>query len=89
LRPFIHAVPINNLFGFGGDPFSPFSSVGYGQQTRIWLTRPLQQEINAGVLTETETIHIAKRILQDNQKDCFDLDGTRAAIRSALQVATS
>ncbi|MCJ8328655.1 MAG: amidohydrolase family protein [Lentisphaeria bacterium] len=81
LRGFIHSVPINKLFGFGGDSFHPHSSVAYGQQTRNWLTRALQQEVDEGMLTETEAIHIAQRILQDNQMDCFDLVGTRAAIR--------
>ncbi|MCJ8328656.1 MAG: amidohydrolase family protein [Lentisphaeria bacterium] len=87
LRSFIHSVPINKLFGFGGDVFDPFTSVAFSHQTRKWLNWALQQEVDENLLTETEAIHIVQRILQDNQKHCFDLEGTRTAIQTKLNNA--
>jgi hypothetical protein len=64
-------VPINKLFGFGGDAFLPAQSVGFALQTRQWLTRTLHAEVNEGYLRLPEAIHIARRLLHDNQHDLF------------------
>ncbi len=81
VRRMIHAVPINKLFAFGGDTFWPAASVAYAAQARTWLTRALQAEVDDGLLTERQAIAIATRLMQTNQRDCFDIEGTRAAIR--------
>ncbi|HLK58790.1 MAG TPA: amidohydrolase family protein [Chthonomonadaceae bacterium] len=81
VRRFIHAVPANKLFGFGGDSFWPWASVAYAAQARHWLTRALEAEVVEGLLTEAEGLALAERFLQGNQRECFDLEGTRAAIR--------
>ncbi|HLV36985.1 MAG TPA: amidohydrolase family protein [Spirillospora sp.] len=83
VRRFIHTVPINKLFVFGGDTGWPSASVAYAKQARRWLTRALQAEINDGMLTEAQAIRLATRLMRDNQRDCFDIDGTRAALRAA------
>ena len=87
VRRFLHAVPINKLFIFGGDTFWPSQSVAFAAQARLWLTRTLQAEIDADFLSEQEAINLATRLMQGNQRDCFDLDGTRAALHTQLAVA--
>ena len=52
VRRFLHAVPSNKLFGFGGDTFWPTSAVAYSIQARRGLRRALEAEIAAGDLTE-------------------------------------
>lgn len=84
VRRMIHAVPINKLFAFGGDTFWPAASVAYAAQARAWLTRALQAEVDDRLLTERQAIAVAARLMQANQRACFDLDGTRAAIHREL-----
>lgn len=86
VRRMIHAVPANKLLVFGGDSFVPTVSVGFAIQARAGLTRALQAEVNDGQLTEQQAISLARRFMQDNQRACFDLDGTRAAIHAQLAV---
>ena len=40
-------------------------------------------EVSEGLLTEQQAMDVASRIMHDNQYDCFDLTGTRAAIAAA------
>ena len=84
VRRMIHAVPLNKLFAFGGDTFWPAAAVAYAAQARAWLTRALQAEVDDRLLTEHQAIAVAERLMQTNQRECFDLDGTRAAIRRSL-----
>ena len=86
VRRMIHAVPANKLFVFGGDSFWPNASVAYAIQARRWLTRALQAEVDDGLLTEQQAIAFATRIMRTNQEECFDLEGTCAAIRRAAAV---
>jgi predicted TIM-barrel fold metal-dependent hydrolase len=83
IRRMIHAVPANKLFAFGGDSFVPAASVGYAFQARAGLTRALQAEVDAGDLSEKQAISLAQRFMQSNQRACFDLEGTRAAIHAS------
>jgi hypothetical protein len=80
-------VPSNKLFGFGGDTFWPTAAVAYSIQARRGLQRALEAEIAEGDLTEPEAITIAHRLMHDNQYACFDIEGTRAAIRAQLTPA--
>jgi hypothetical protein len=84
VRRMIHAVPSNKLFAFGGDTFWPNAAVAYADQARQWLTRALQGEVEDGLLTEREAIDLATRLMRANQQECFDIEGTRAAIRAAI-----
>jgi hypothetical protein len=59
------------LFGFGGDAFLPAQSVGFAMQTRQWLSRTLQAEIDAGLLSQDAACAIAQRLMTDNQRDLF------------------
>lgn len=87
VRRFLHAVPVNKLFGFGGDTRWPTAAVAYSIQARRGLQRALEAEIATGDLTEPEAITIARRLMRDNQYACFDIEGTRAAIRAELEPA--
>jgi hypothetical protein len=87
VRRFLHTVPSNKLFGFGGDTFWPTAAIAYSIQARRGLQRALEAEIAEGDLTEAEAITIARRLMRENQYACFDIEGTRAAIRAQLQPA--
>ncbi|MCX6014534.1 MAG: amidohydrolase family protein [Chloroflexales bacterium] len=71
VRQWIHSVPINKLFGFGGDAFLPTQTVGFAAQTRQWLTRTLNAEVAEGYLSEAAAIRIAQQLLFDNQHRLF------------------
>ncbi|MBS13990.1 MAG: hypothetical protein CME19_20640 [Gemmatimonadetes bacterium] len=83
VRRFIHTVPSNKLFGFGGDTGWPTSAMAYAIQMRRWFTRALEAEVAEGLLTERQAIDVATRIMYDNAYACFDIPGTRSHIASA------
>ena len=83
LRRTIHAVPSNKVFVFGGDAFWPSASVAYAAQARAWLSRALEAEVNDGLLNEREAMAYATRLMRENQLDCFDVAGRRAALLAA------
>jgi len=83
VRRYIHAVPANKLFIFGGDTFWPMGAVAYAYQARQWLTRTLQAEVSEGLLTEASAIGLAKRFMTENQYACF-----RVAQKKAQLVAS-
>ena len=80
VRRFIHAVPCNKLFAFGGDTFWPTSSTAYAMQARKWLTQALEGEVRDGAMSEKQAMKLATRLMQTNQRECFDVDGTQQAI---------
>jgi len=84
LRRFLHAVPSNKLFAFGGDTGWPSSTLAYAIQARNEIWRALEGEIAEGYMSEKQAMQIATRIMRDNQFACFDVDGTRANIRQAV-----
>ena len=84
VRRFIHGAPINKLFVFGGDTRWPTSAAAYAFQTRFWLDKTLEAEVEEGYLNESQAMHISSRVMYDNQYECFDLEGTRNAIYRAM-----
>ena len=84
VRRFIHGAPINKLFVFGGDTRWPTSAAAYAFQTRFWLGKTLEAEVEEEYLTESQAMHIASCVMYDNQYECFDLEGTRKAIYRAM-----
>ena len=85
LRRFIHSVPINKLFAFGGDTTWPTAALAYARQARRGIRRALAAEVAAGDLTERQAMDIATRIMRANQYACFDITGTRANIQAAAR----
>ncbi len=83
VRRFVHAVPANKLFVFGGDTGWPTAAVAYAHQARVWLTRALQAEVGEGLLTEAEALALATRFMQSNQAACFRLPAKKATLRQA------
>ncbi len=83
LRRFLHAVPANKLFAFGGDTGWPTGALAYSIQARNEICRTLEAEIEDGYMTEKQAIDVATRIMLENQYACFDIAGTRANIREA------
>ena len=85
VRRFLHAVPANKLFAFGGDNKNPAGSVGYALQTRDGLARALQGEVDDGQLTERTAIDIAERLMMRNQYQYFDIPRKRNALKRATE----
>ena len=85
VRRFLNAVPANKLFAFGGDSVNPSGSVGYALQSRDWLARALQNEVDEELLTERNAIEIAERLMMQNQYDYFDVLKKKAASKAATQ----
>ena len=83
LRRFLHAVPSNKLFAFGGDTGWPTGAFAYSIQARNEIRRALEAEIADGYMKEKQAIDVATRIMRANQYACFDIHGTRANIRAA------
>jgi predicted TIM-barrel fold metal-dependent hydrolase len=81
VRRYIHSVPANKLFVFGGDTRWPGAALAYAKQARAWLTRALQSEVDDDLLTQTEAISLAKRFMQQNQYDCFRVQAKQEHIR--------
>ena len=84
VRRYIHAAPANKLFIFGGDTHFPAASLGYSIQARRGLIRVLEGEVADGLLTEKEAIHLANRLMRDNQYDCFQVEAKRDVMKSLV-----
>jgi uncharacterized protein len=87
VRRFLHTVPINKLFAFGGDTGAPTSALAYAWQARKGLTRALSAEVATGELTEAAAISIATRLMLSNAYACFDVSGTRSRLVKEKQHA--
>ena len=85
LRRFLHVVPANKLFAFGGDTGWPTGALAYSIQARNEIRRGLEAEVAEGYLSERQAMDVATRIMRDNQYACFDIDGTRTNIRAAAR----
>ncbi len=86
VRRYIHAVPANKLFIFGGDTSWPGAAVAYAKQARQWVTRALQAEVNEDLLSEAEAIALAERFMRTNQYDCMRIDAKKATLRAAKEL---
>lgn len=86
VRRYIHTVPANKLFVFGGDTFWPTAAVAYAQQACAGLTRALQAEIDAQWLAEPAAIDLARRFMQENQYSCFRVAEKRGPLGIACTV---
>ena len=82
VRKFIHAVPINKLFAFGGDTSWPTNAMAYAIQARHGICGALEAEVSDGYLSEKQAMGIASNIMYKNQYTCFDVEGTRENIRA-------
>jgi len=83
LRRFLHTVPANKLFIFGGDTLWPGAALAYAHQARAWFTRAIQAEVAEGLLTEADALALATRLMRDNQYACFNVPAKKQAILAA------
>ncbi|HRW10932.1 MAG TPA: amidohydrolase family protein, partial [Caldilineaceae bacterium] len=88
VRRYIHAVPANKLFVFGGDTTWPTAALAYTAQTRHWLARTLQAEVDDALLSEPTAIALAERFMRTNQYECFQIDEKRRQIRDVADRQT-
>jgi hypothetical protein len=84
VRRFIHSAPANKLFAFGGDTSWPTSAVAYSIQSRRWLHYALEAEVADGLLSETEAMDVAGRLMRDNQHACFNVQKKRDTCIAAM-----
>lgn len=84
LRNAIQSVPIHKILGFGADAFQPAAALAYAQQARTHMKSSLQAAVDAAEVTEKEAVHIAHRIMHQNQYDFFDIESTRLAQRLTM-----
>lgn len=80
VRRFVHAVPANKLFAFGGDTSWPGAAYAYAVQARTWLTRALEAEVMEGLLSEADAMAFARRIMRENQYDCFRVEEKKKTV---------
>jgi len=71
VRRFLHAVPANKLFAFGGDTRWPTGALAYSIQARQGLAGALALDVGEGFMTEPEAIALAAGFLWKNQYACF------------------
>lgn len=83
VRSAIHSVPLNKIFLFGGDTRWAPAVIAYAMQARQYFYRAMEQEVSDGYLTEQQAIKIAARFMQENQRACFDIEGTRTTLAQA------
>lgn len=84
VRSFVRSVPLNKIFGFGGDAWYPHHSVAFGLQMRRQLAATLDAAVSEGDLSERAALDVAERLLQRNQVEFFNLARVRAANRAKL-----
>lgn len=84
LQTFIATVPVNKIFGFGGDVFTADGVYGHARIARWGTAWALARMIDQGYLGEGDAATIARMILHDNAREFFDLPSRPATLRSSL-----
>ncbi len=73
LQEWLDMVPLNKIIGFGGDCFYVEAVPGALALAREVIAETLAARIRAGLITETEAIEIARRLLFDNPNEIYRL----------------
>jgi len=73
LGKWIETVPVNKINVFGGDYLFPEGAYGHSVLARQIVTEALAAKVEAGYLTESEAVWIARRILRENAIELFGL----------------
>ena len=71
LHDFLEMVPVNKIFGFGGDYRYPELSYAHLQMARRNLARVLAEKTQSGFCTEQEASDLGKMLLHDNPASLF------------------
>ncbi len=73
LQTFIGTVPVNKIFGFGGDVRMADGVYGHARIARWGVAWALTEMIDQGYLGEADAVVIARMILHDNAQAFFGL----------------
>ena len=71
LHEMLDSVPLNKIFGFGGDYRYPELSYAHLMMARRNIARVLAERVEDGSLTEEEAASTAKWLLYDNPAKLF------------------
>lgn len=71
LHTFLETIPVNKIFGFGGDYRYPELSYAHLQMAKRNIARVLAEKVQAGFCTETEAAEIAGLVLLENPMRLF------------------
>ena len=74
LSHMLDAVPVNKIHGFGGDYMVPVNIWGALEVARENIAHVLTDKIQTGCMTESEAVEIARKILNGNAQEIFDID---------------
>lgn len=71
LHEMMETVPINKIFGFGGDYRYPELSYAHAKMARRNITQVLTEKVESGFCTEDEALEIGRMLLHDNPAQLF------------------
>jgi len=73
LHEYLETVPLNKIMGFGGDYNYAELSYGHAKMARRNIAQVLAENVEAGVYTEDDALHIGRMLLCDNPLALFPL----------------
>lgn len=74
LREWISSIPINKIFGFGGDQFNVLLSCAYAELVKDNLAEILSAEVTEGNMSEERSLEIGKCLLRKNAWEYFKIE---------------
>jgi len=81
VRQCVGAIPLNKVFGFGGDTGFPDYAFGHARMARDGIGLALTQLMHEGRLTRDDARQIARAWLRDNAMEMFRIEERRKAAR--------
>jgi glucuronate isomerase len=76
LHEFLETVPVNKIFGFGGDYRYPELSYAHAKMARRNIAQVLAEKTENGDCSEQEAVEIARLLLHDNPAQLFSPSGS-------------
>lgn len=74
LKEWLETIPVNKIFGFGGDHAIVEGAYAHSLIARNNISRALSDMVCDGYFTEAEAVDIAQKILYNNPGDFYRLD---------------
>jgi len=71
LHEMLETVPVNKIFGYGGDYRFVELSYAHAQMARRNIAQVLAEKVESGFATEDEALEIARLLLHDNPARLF------------------
>lgn len=79
LHEMLETVPVNKIFGFGGDYRYPELTYGHAKMARANISQVLSEKVEQGFCTEEEALEIGRMLLHDNPAQLFPQTKAAAA----------